>query len=203
MGDECASGGYWIASAGTRIFAEPATLTGSIGVAGGKVNLAGLWNRFGVNWEGVSFGQTADMWSFNHAFTPAETARVNGMLDSIYNAFVARVAEGRHMTVAQADKVARGRVWTGRQAKDKGLVDELGGMDTALDYAARKIGLTDRTQLGREVYPKPQTPLDKLEDLTSQAAAPSPLQTLAPVLEPLGRAVLAGKYLTYEPLVVR
>ena len=176
----------------------PGTLTGSIGVAGGKVNLAGLWKQFGITWEGVSYGQTADMWSFNHPFSAAETARMNDMMDSVYRAFVDRVAEGRHMTVADAEQVARGRVWTGRQAKANHLVDDLGGLDAALDYAARQIGLKDRTQLGREIYPEAaiaarQAGKSRRPERRAESAAVHWWSALQ-------RAIMASQYMTYQPL---
>lgn len=203
MGDEAASGGYWIATAGDHIFALPDTLTGSIGVAGGKVDLTGLWNKIGVNWQSVDFGKNAGMWSFNRPFSPSATERMNATMDAIYSNFIGLVAQSRHMTLQQADSVARGRVWTGRQAKEKGLVDELGGLDAALDYAAKQVQANDRTHLKLQIFPRPQSPFDKLEDLAGQVRAPSLDGVMAPVSARMNRVIDAARFATYEPLAIK
>lgn len=162
MGATAASGGYWVAAPADRIFALPGTLTGSIGVAGGKFSLAGLWGKIGVGWDHVQVGDNAGMWSFNEPFSAAGSARMNALMDNTYDSFIAHVAEGRKMTRVQADAVARGRVWSGRQALGKGLVDELGGLDAALDYTARELGAADRTHLALVVLPQPENPFEAL-----------------------------------------
>ena len=206
MGDEAASGGYWIATAGDYIFALPGTLTGSIGVAGGKFALTGLWSKLGINWQSIDMGVNAGMWSFNRPFSASAAERMNAMMDEVYDNFIGLVAQSRHMTLAQADNVARGRVWTGRQAKAHGLVDDLGGLDTALDYAAQQLKVHDRSHLNIEVFPRPQSPWEKLEDLAGQVRADQSINStmaLMPVLDDLDRAIKAGEYLTYQPLKVR
>jgi len=165
MGYMAASGGYWVAAPADYIFAMPGTLTGSIGVAGGKFVLEDLWRKLGINWDSISLAPHAGMWSFNRPFSEREVAIMNKTMDSIYDNFVARVASGRKMTKAQADKLARGRVWTGRQAQEVGLVDELGTLDQALDYTAKQIGLTDRHDLEVIVMPQPKTPLEMIVEL--------------------------------------
>ena len=206
MGDEAASGGYCIATAGDYIFALPGTLTGSIGVAGGKFALTGLWTKLGINWQSIDLGTNAGMWSFNRPFSASAAERMNAMMDEVYENFIGLVAQSRHMTLTQADAVARGRVWTGRQAKAKGLVDDLGGLDTALDYAAQQLKVHDRSHLTIEVFPRPQSPWEKLEDLAGQVRANQSIDStmaLMPVLDDLDRAVKAGEYMTYQPLKVR
>lgn len=141
MGGYAASGGYWVATHADKIVAEPGTITGSIGVFGGKLDLSRLWGRIGVAWDSVSEGANARMWSMNKPFSEGEKARFEAMLGGIYDAFIARVAEGRKMTKEQAEAVAEGRVWTGAQAKEKGLVDELGGLDRAIGLAKVAAGL--------------------------------------------------------------
>lgn len=165
MGGTAASGGYWIAADADRIYADAATLTGSIGVVGGKFDASGLWDRFDVKWDGVSYGQNAGMWSMNRAFTASEQERFEASLDSIYNHFTAIVAKGRKMDVAQVEKIARGRAWTGRQAKEIGLVDEIGGLDNALDDIAEKKGLKNRHELSVVELPEPENPLQVLKDM--------------------------------------
>ncbi len=203
MGDEAASGGYWIATAGDHIFALPDTLTGSIGVAGGKVDLTGFWNKIGVNWQSVDFGKNAGMWSLNRPFSDSATERMNATMDAIYNNFIGLVAQSRHMTIEQADAVARGRVWTGHQAKEKGLVDDIGGLDAALDYAAKQVKVSDRTHLKLEIFPRPQSPFDKLEDLAGQVRAPELNGVMAPIVSRMDRLIDAARYATYEPLTVK
>ncbi|MBI4030270.1 MAG: signal peptide peptidase SppA [Proteobacteria bacterium] len=165
MGGAAASGGYWIAAPADRIFALPGTLTGSIGVAGGKVSLAGLWGKVGINWESVDYGANANMFSFNNPFDESGTAAMNGMMDAIYDGFISRVAEGRGMTKEKAERIARGHVWTGKQAVANGLVDEIGGLDAALDYAAKELGATDRRDLRIVVLPRPLSVFEKMADL--------------------------------------
>lgn len=162
MGAVAASGGYWVSAPADRIFALPSTLTGSIGVAGGKFVLAGLWDKVGVNWDGLQWGDNAGMWSMNSTFSAGERARFEAMMDRTYDGFIARVAEGRHMTEEQADNVARGRVWTGAQALDNGLVDELGGLNSALGYVATTTGVADRAHLDVVVLPRALTPVEQL-----------------------------------------
>lgn len=162
MGDMAASGGYWIAAPADAIFASPATVTGSIGVVGGKFNLSGLWEKIGVRWDTVKWGDNAGFWSFNTPFSPSGAERMNATLDEVYAAFADRVAKGRQMTPTQVESIAGGRVWTGDQARKIGLVDTLGGLDAALDHTARQIGLTDRSALDIHILPRPLTPLEHL-----------------------------------------
>ena len=120
-----ASGGYYISLAGDYIFAEPMTVTGSIGVLGGKMVFAGLWKKLGINWSQIVLGDNAGILSINHNFSAKEKQIFNRSLDDVYQDFTAKVAENRKLTKPM-DKIARGRVWTGRQALKLGLVDELG-----------------------------------------------------------------------------
>lgn len=165
MGGAAASGGYWISSPANRIYASPLTLTGSIGVAGGKFVFKDLWGKIGVNWDGVSIGDNAGMMSVNTPFTDSQRARMNAMFDRIYAAFVERVAQGRHMPVERAAQIAQGRVWTGRQGKELGLVDRLGGLDVVLDDVAKELGQQNRFFLAVHILPEPETPFEKLNNL--------------------------------------
>jgi protease-4 len=165
MGDAAASGGYWISAPADHIFATPLTLTGSIGVAGGKFVTDKLWEKLGVKWDSVQWGDHAGMWSMNDKFDTYEAELYGSVLDHIYDQFVERVAEGRKMTYEQADKVARGRVWTGRQAQKLGLVDSIGGLDDAMDYAARLAGAQDRQGATFVIMPKPKTAIEKITEL--------------------------------------
>ncbi|MGI9491149.1 MAG: signal peptide peptidase SppA [Geminicoccaceae bacterium] len=191
MGDVAASGGYWIAMDATTIVADPGTLTGSIGVLAGKPVLDGFWHKLGVNWGTVGRGANASMWSTNRDYNSFGRARLNAFLDETYDAFTAGVARGRGMTQDDVHKVAEGRVWTGAQAKELGLVDELGGFAKALDLARTEIGVDpgDPVSLRRFPAPKPpweaalelmQNPLIFFQTLSNWISLPSPATLAAP-----------------------
>ncbi|MAF98427.1 MAG: signal peptide peptidase SppA [Micavibrio sp.] len=165
MGSAAASGGYWVSAYADRIFAMPTTLTGSIGVVGGKFSIGELSKKLGVNWDGVSWGENAGMWAVNSAFSESEAEQMNAMLDNVYEQFLARVSKGRGMSVEQVDQIAGGRVWTGKAALEVGLVDELGGLDKALDYTAKLIGAPNRMKAAITVRPKPKTALEMIAEL--------------------------------------
>lgn len=165
MGMAAASGGYWIASGADYIFASPSTLTGSIGVVGGKFSLAGLWDNLDINWESVGWGKNAGLWSLNTPFSESEKVQIGLMLDQVYNGFIDRVASGRHMTPEQVERIARGRVWSGKAALENGLVDAQGGLTDTLDYVAQLNGVQSRKDLDIVVMPKPKTPLEQFIEL--------------------------------------
>jgi protease IV len=143
MGDVAASGGYYIACPAEVIVALPATLTGSIGVLGGKLVVDGLLERVGVNTGRVQRGARAFMYSFRGGFSEDERARFAVTIDAVYNDFVGKVAAGRNRPVAEIEAVARGRVWTGRDAAEAGLVDELGGLRDAVRIARERADLPE------------------------------------------------------------
>ena len=138
MSDLAASGGYYIAMAGDAIVAQPGTLTGSIGVFGGKIAIGGALNKIGVNNDAVVSGPNASINSPFTPFTPAQRMKVLEMMQNIYDDFVEKAAESRKTTPEKLDAVAQGRVWTGQQAREKGLVDALGGLDTAIAIAKER-----------------------------------------------------------------
>lgn len=168
MGEMAASAGYWIAAPADMIFTTPATLTGSIGVAGGKFNARELWDKAGINWETVQWGENAGMMSLNRPFSESQAARMNVLMDSTYQRFLDRVAQGRGMSGEEARSVAKGRVWTGQQAIDKGLADEVGGLTAALDYAARLAGEKSRMDVKVSVFPKPKKPIEQIMEILEQ-----------------------------------
>ncbi|MCB1555838.1 MAG: signal peptide peptidase SppA [Alphaproteobacteria bacterium] len=199
MGATAASGGYWIASPADRIFALPGSLTGSIGVAGGKVALTGLWNKIGVNWDAVQYGDNTGLWSLNAPLSESGTERFNALMDRTYEGFIARVAEGRHMSPEDVDNVARGRVWSGAQAQQRGLVDALGGLSAALDYTAETLGVANRDDLAVVVLPRPLSPFEKITDLIEgQVRVGESLKVFAGLLVPL-QAVFEPSALTIKP----
>jgi protease-4 len=148
MGNVAASGGYYIAAPATKIFAESTTVTGSIGVFGIIPNLEGFFkNKIGITFDGEKTHKYADMMTTSRALTAEERLVIQGYIDDFYDGFLERVATGRNMTLAQVDSVGQGRVWTGTDAKRLGLVDELGGLEDAIDAAAEMAGLTSYKQV--------------------------------------------------------
>lgn len=168
MGALAASGGYWVCVDADKIYALPTTITGSIGVIMGKFAIADLWKKLGVNWDGMSWGDNAKLWSVNDAMTQAHRAVLNNAIDSTYQDFIARVAHGRKMDEQRVRSLAKGRAWTGSQAVKLGLVDELGGLDDALDSAAHMLGKKDRSEISLLVLPKPLTPFEQLMALMGE-----------------------------------
>ncbi|MFI7112956.1 signal peptide peptidase SppA [Nonomuraea sp. NPDC050227] len=159
MGDLAASGGYFVSMGADVIVAQPGTLTGSIGVYGGKPVMTDLLQKIGINTELVADGVNAGMFSTARGFSPEQWDRVNGWLDRIYDDFVGKVAESRGLTRERAHELARGRVWTGADAHANGLVDELGGLEHALGLARERAGLADDAPV--RVYPR-INPLERL-----------------------------------------
>jgi protease-4 len=162
MGDVAGSGGYYIAAPATKIVAEPATLTGSIGVVGGKIAFGGLLKKLGGNSDSVQIGANSGMFSLLQDFTPSERERLNAVLDSIYATFKDRVAAGRKLDGSAVEAVAKGRVWSGEDAKARGLVDVLGGFDTALALAKEAAGIAAHEDVSLKLYPPPKSTFDQI-----------------------------------------
>jgi len=141
LGGQATSGGYYVSALANRIVARPTTLSGSIGIWGGKFVLADLHEKLGVGREAVQRGAMANLYSEMAPFSDEERARVHRDIGEGYARFKTRVAEGRGMTEERVEKIARGRVWTGAQAREIGLVDELGDFETALTAAKELVGL--------------------------------------------------------------
>lgn len=161
MGGVAGSGGYYIACGATRIFALANTLTGSIGVVGGKIALAGMLAKMGITTHPIGKGKRAGMWSPMTPWTEGERASVLQTMEEIYKVFVGRVATGRGKSPEDIHAIAQGRVWTGAAARDLGLVDELGGLTEALAEARKITGIAPGVAL--EVYPPEPTLKDILE----------------------------------------
>jgi protease-4 len=178
MSDLAASGGYYMAMAAPQIVAEPGTLTGSIGIFGGKIVTGGVYAKLGVNVEGVSKGAHADMNSPTRPYSDAERVKVGEQLQAFYDQFVERVAASRHMTPEHVDGLAQGRVWTGRQARQNGLVDTLGGLERAVALVRQKAKLTGG-EVELVVYPQRRS---WYEILTSQLNGSNEQMRLAALL---------------------
>ena len=176
MGTYAASGGYWISSGASEIVADPTTLTGSIGVFGGKFAVGEALARLGVDMKSLKVGgDYADAFDPSGEFTPAQKARFEGWMDQIYNGFVGRVAQGRRLPVERVREIARGRVWTGAQAKENGLVDHLGGFYTAVDRAKVLAKVNGEVKLKR--FGGPQSPFEVIGRSLGMTSAS--LRTLA------------------------
>lgn len=187
MGGMAASGGYWVSTPADRIYAMESTLTGSIGVVGGKINVEGVWDKLGVKWETIKYGENSGMMSMNTPFSESEQKQFELSLDNIYDYFITRVAEGRKLTPAQVEKIAKGRAYTGRQALALGLVDEIGGMDKVLDDVAKANGLTSRDALNVLYLPMLTDPMELLLMMLSERVGITPLfekvtETLSPLM---------------------
>ena len=153
MSDLAASGGYYIAVPGQVIVAQPATLTGSIGVFSGKFVIDGTLAKIGVNTATVKSGMNADINSPFSRFTPDQQAKLQNYMQGFYDSFVAKVAAGRHTTPERIQAVAQGRVWTGEQARERGLVDILGGLDTAVAIAKERAKIPADEDVELVAYP--------------------------------------------------
>jgi protease-4 len=157
MSDLAASGGYYIAVAGQSIVAQPGTLTGSIGIFSGKVALGGSAGQLGITTETVKNGVNADINSPFAPFTPAQREKLLDFMQSFYDGFVEKVAEARHTTPERIDAVGQGRVWTGAQAKEHGLVDALGGLDTAVAMVKERAHIPASEDVELVTYPPRRT----------------------------------------------
>lgn len=159
MGNVAASGGYYIAAGADRIFAEPSTITGSIGVFGVVPNIHELAVRWGINAEQVNTNKQSTIYSVFEPMTDEFRAVTTEGIEQVYQTFLERVAQGRNMTISEVDSIAQGRVWSGLEAKEVGLVDEIGGLDDAVAYAAELVDLTDYAVRN---YPEYEINFDKV-----------------------------------------
>ena len=157
MGNVAGSGGYFVAAAADKIVAQPGTITGSIGVLGGKMVTAELMEKIGISSDEVHTSTNAAMWSSSLDYTPQQWRRITAWLDRVYEDFTQKVAEGRGLSQEQVHAVAKGRVWTGEDAKNIGLVDELGGFPVALSLAKQAAGIDDDASVQVKVFPAPKT----------------------------------------------
>lgn len=162
MSDLAASGGYYIAMAAPDIVAEPGTLTGSIGIFGGKIVTGGTYAKLGMNIEAVSIGKHAEMNSPARPYSEEDRAKLDEQLRAFYDQFIEKVAASRHKKPEEIDAIAQGRVWTGRQAKDLGLVDVLGGLDKAVAIAKERAKIPAGEQVELVVYPPRRSLYDLL-----------------------------------------
>ena len=162
MGDLAGSGGYFVAMAADKIVAQPGTITASIGVLGGKVLSAGFWDKVGLSWDEVHNGANATMFTGVQDYTPAEWQRFEAWLDRVYEDFTSKVADGRKLPKDKVLEIAKGRIWSGEDAKGLGLVDELGGFDTALNVAKKSANIAEKEEVKIVVFPHKKTLLESI-----------------------------------------
>ncbi len=214
MGNVAASGGYFIAMPADRIFAQPATVTGSIGVVLGKVVIGGALEKLDINWDRVTFGESAGIFSSTTDFSPQHLARLNQMIDATYADFTTKAAQGRGKSLEEIEKVARGRVWSGEDALAGGLVDEMGGLSKAIDYTKTRVGLQPTDTLELVAFPKPKGRFAELLSGLENPDLPFGIVTainalarfgdaIGPVMNQLEATSRPGAQLYFEPVTVK
>ena len=195
MGNVAGSGGYFVAAAADKIVAQPGTITGSIGVVGGKMLTAELMEKIGISSDEVHTSTNATMWSSSLDYTPQQWHRITTWLDHVYADFTQKVAQGRGLTQEQVHAVAKGRIWTGEDAKDIGLVDELGGFPVALRLAKQAAGIEEDAPVQVKLFPEQKTLVDTVlsrlqgrEDAATEASPTAAalrqvMQAVRPVIQ--------------------
>ena len=186
MSDVAASGGYYIAMTGDPVLAYPDTITGSIGVIYGKVNLKGLYEKLGVDTEIIKRGKNADFDTSIRPMTEPARKKLREGIMSTYQAFLERVAEGRKRKVPDIEPLAQGRVWMGAQAKGNGLVDQLGGLDQAIELVRQKAKIPAAERIRLVPFPRKRTLFDQIfnanESVLAQLRPPTPEAAAAQVV---------------------
>ena len=206
MGDVAGSGGYYIAMGAKKIYAAPGTLTGSIGVIGGKLVTGGLYDKLGMHTEVISRGANSGALSSNQPFTPEERKVWISVLEETYHQFVSKAAEGRKMTYNKLQELAQGRVYAGVTAKKLGLIDELGTLDDALAAAKKAAGLKPDAEVNLLVLPESKT---FFQQLFGDPGAASDMDSFLPEYFQLLRQtkmlrqMLSGRFLLWMPYEIR
>jgi protease-4 len=191
MGAMAGSGGYFVALPADKIVAQPATLTASIGVFAGKMLSTNFWDKLGISWDEVHTSSNAMAYSGLHDFTPEQWARFESWLDRIYDDFTTKVAEGRKLPKEKVLQIAKGRVWTGEDAKALGLVDELGGFPVALRLVREAAKLPADAKIKLKLFPRPKSTLEKLLGEgpdNSQKAGDEAIARALEIIQPLAHA---------------
>jgi protease-4 len=200
MSDSAASGGYFIASTGDPIVAYPSTFTGSIGVVFGKPNLRGLYGKLGVTKDMLKRGRFADIDSDYKPLSPEERAKLREGVDEVYRDFVEKVAAARKRRPADIEPLAQGRVWLGSQARANGLVDELGGLDRAIELVKQKAKIPAAEKVGIVMYPPRRNLLDMVLRRSQEDPVQARIKAVAPGFP--FRSLLEGGYLRLAPLAL-
>lgn len=172
MGNYAASGGYFVSLDADRIVAQPGTLTGSIGVLGGKLVTRAMWKKVGMTFDAVQTSRNANMWSSLDDYSDEGWARFQGWLDRVYEDFTSKVAVGRDLPLERVLEMAKGRVWTGEDALELGLVDELGGFTRALELAREAADIDADSSIRLQLFPRERSTLERLLDTESSLDGP-------------------------------
>ena len=196
MSSIAGSGGYWVSMHADGIVAQPTTITGSIGVVFAKFNLTGFMDWIGANVDTVSTAPLADIFG-TAPLDPDRRARVEAWMEDLYESFKGKVAEGRNLPLEKVEEIARGRIWTGQDALELGLVDRLGGWDEAIDFAKELAGLDADVEYPLVVFPKPKPFLQQILEGGLFAETPS-IPTKAELLE-LARETAQPRLLARMP----
>jgi protease-4 len=203
MGDVAASGGYYVASPADKIVAEPATLTGSIGVLAGKIVVGGLMERLGITSEAVERGANSGMFSAMSGFSPRARERLNATLDETYAGFKNHVAAGRQLGADAVEAAAKGRVWSGEDAKRLGLVDALGGYETAYRLAREAANLPADAPIDIVVYPRERGLIALLFERMRGDDEPNSPSAIERGWGALGALVAVGEAVFGDPALLR
>lgn len=205
MGDVAGSGGYFVAMAADKIVAQPATITGSIGVLNFKMLTSGLWDKIGLDWDEIHTSKASTMYTGTEDFTPEQWDRFQAWLDRVYEDFTGKVAEGRGLTREAVHEVAKGRIWSGRDAQSRGLVDELGGLTKAIELAKEAARIPSHEAIHLKCFPREKSFFETFltGDVNSEgepvmAQVRGTLRTLRPITSLVGRMASDG-----EKLVLR
>ena len=207
MGDVAGSGGYYIAMGADQIIAEPGTVTGSIGVVGGKIVLGNMFGKIGITTDVISRGKNSSLFSSSAKFSETERQVVGDMMRDVYRLFTTKAAAGRDMSLEELEALAGGQVYTGRDAKRNGLIDELGTLKDAIAAAKRLAGLDPDAKTGLKILPKPRNPFESLfgADLQAEREASliSSVQHLAPeIVGPLRQAAQLRRLMTERAVLI-
>jgi protease-4 len=190
MGDVAGSGGYFVSMAANKIVAQPGTITGSIGVVVGKMLTRQFWLKHtGITWDDVNTSDNATLWTGTHDYSPQQWQIVQDFLDRVYDDFTSKAAEGRQMSMEEVLDVAKGRIWSGADAKQRGLVDELGGFDVAFRLARTEAGLDPNAPFKIAIFPRPkrliETLLEREPDSSESEATVTAARQVLEKLRPL------------------
>jgi protease-4 len=174
MGNVAGSGGYFVSMSATKIVAQPGTITGSIGVVVGKLLTRDFWKEhIGITFDGVKTSENASFWTSTYDYSPEQWQKMQQFLDRVYDDFTTKVAEGRNMEKEKVLSVAKGRIWTGEDAKELGLVDELGGFDMALQLARKEAGIKPDAAITLKIFPRPKRMIEQLLHRGPDSSEPS------------------------------
>lgn len=186
MGNVAGSGGYFVAMPADKIVAHPSTITASIGVLAGKVLDRGLWNKLGISFDEVHTSDSSTHFNARHDYTEGQWKRFQAWLDRVYEDFTTKVAEGRGLPKEKVLEIAKGRIWTGADALELGLVDELGGYDVALRLVREAAGLDDDADIHLKAFPRPQSPFEAFTSKGRESSEPAQalVATLMRVAQP-------------------